>query len=116
MKFQTAIDFQSSIHLFIIHHSSFIIHHSSFIIHQSINPSIHHSSIHQSINSSIHQFIIPQFIISCFELMDSLPDFSPAVSLPHVPHPELHPVLPDDENRVFIRLKTAYAIAAATVI
>ena len=93
MKFQTAIDFQSSIHLFIIHHSSFIIHHSSFI-----NPSIH------------------QFIISCFELMDSLPDFSPAVSLPHVPHPELHPVLPDDENRVFIRLKTAYAIAAATVI
>ncbi len=108
MKFQTAIDFQSSIHLFIIHHSSFIIHHpsihhSSFIIHQFI--------IHQFINPSIHQFII-----SCFELMDSLPDFSPAVSLPHVPHPELHPVLPDDENRVFIRLKTAYAIAAATVI
>ncbi len=106
MKFQTAIDFQSSIHLFIIHHSSFIIHHSS-----SINPSIHQFIIHQFINPSIHQFII-----SCFELMDSLPDFSPAVSLPHVPHPELHPVLPDDENRVFIRLKTAYAIAAATVI
>ena len=48
--------------------------------------------------------------------MDSLPDFSPAVSLPHEPHPELQPDLPDDENRVFIRLKTAYAIAAATVI